>query len=101
MTPVFVRRWRRKSVIVATTAVAVAALALAPQVSANATDPSVDPSGQEPVRTGWWQPAYIDEFTGHSINKAAWAVYNSPKKKNPRGVKLASNVIVHDGMVTL
>jgi beta-glucanase (GH16 family) len=91
---------RRKSVVVGAVAVAAAAVALAPQVSANATG-TVDPSGKAPARQSFWHKKFIDEFTGTSINRAHWAVYNNHNWSNPRGARLAQNAIVHNGMLTL
>jgi beta-glucanase (GH16 family) len=85
--------------IVAVTAVAAAALALAPQVTANAS--TADPSGQAPTADKWWQQKFVDEFNGKSVDTHAWSVYNNTDTHNPRGPKYASNAIVHDGMLTL
>jgi beta-glucanase (GH16 family) len=99
--PAFFRRTRRRrSVIIAATVAAAAAVSLAPQIGANATATS-HPSGEAPPTAHWWQPAWIDDFDGTAINNASWAVYNSKHTHDPRGQKLASNVLVHDGEATL
>jgi beta-glucanase (GH16 family) len=100
--PAFLRRnGRRRSLAVAAVAVASAAIALAPQVAAHASTDSTHPSGQAPPTSGWWQPAWIDDFSGSTIDHNAWSVYNNTNPKNPQGPRLASNVIVHNGEVTL
>jgi beta-glucanase (GH16 family) len=93
-----------------TASAAAAALVAIPQNSTAATysDPSSvgtpsiarasDPSGVGIPSISGWTLKFGDDFTGSAISPA-WAVYKN--EHSHRGPKLAANVDVHDGMVTL
>ncbi len=78
-------------------AVAAAVLVAIPQSSTAAS--SADPSGSGIPSIPGWHLKFADNFTGNTIDSASWGVYN--KLHSRRGPKLASNVVVHNGMVTL
>jgi beta-glucanase (GH16 family) len=78
-------------------AAAAAVLVAIPQSSTAAS--ASNPSGVGIPSIPGWTLTFGDDFTGSTINTAAWSVYNSGNAQ--RGPKLASNVVIHDGMATL
>lgn len=79
----------------ATAALLAAALGLA---AAGGTAATSSPAVAAATSTGSFTPIFTDDFDGTAMNRTNWAVYNNA---NTPKAHLASNVVVHDGMVTL
>jgi len=83
--------------IVALASAAAAVLVAVPQSSTAAS--SANPSGVGVPSVPGWNLKFADNFTGSGIDAGSWSVYKNANSR--RGPKLASNVVVHNGMVTL
>ena len=90
-------RWCRLRATSALVVLAATLLAL-PQTGASAAvDKRVSPSGAAIPSLDGWRLKFGDNFTGGSVDSHAWSLYDG----GSGSPKAASNVKVHDGMVTL
>lgn len=82
----------------------VAALVAAPGTAdayagAAATDTTTSTVSNSTTTTAKWRASFRDDFSGGSLNRSKWCVYNGPG--NQHGPRSASNVSVNRGVLTL
>src|SRR5689334_23162112 len=98
--PMAKRLGRRRTRIAITMAVVATAVlgVVAPQ-SSTATSAGNAPGAAIPAAMAGWRLKFSDNFTGGRLNTAAWSVFRN--RHGHRGPKLASNIVLHNGIMTL